>query len=127
MDAGDDGNPMEPNAHRVAQILDCLIRFGSTTAMTMVYDTKGKGWPNHDPPARPRIGLETRPYRLSRCRADVRNAVPPHHVRQHLGATDGQDHRCSLCITFCRHATAGARGLGRDDESTPSEPPKTPI
>ena len=42
MDAGDDGNPMEPNAHRVAQILDCLIRFGSTTAMTMVYDTKGK-------------------------------------------------------------------------------------
>ena len=42
MDAGDDGNPMEPNAHRVAQILDGLIRFGSTTAMTMVYDTKGK-------------------------------------------------------------------------------------
>ena len=42
MEAGDDGNPMEPNAHRVAEILDCLIRFGSTTALTMVYDTKGK-------------------------------------------------------------------------------------
>ena len=42
MEAGDDGNPMEPNAHRVAEILDCLIRFGSTSALTMVYDTKGK-------------------------------------------------------------------------------------
>ena len=42
MDAGDDGNPMEPNAHKVAEILDCLIRFGSSSALTMVYDTKGK-------------------------------------------------------------------------------------
>ena len=42
MDAGDDGNPMEPNAHKVAEILDCLIRFGSGTALTMVYDTKAK-------------------------------------------------------------------------------------
>ena len=42
MEAGDDGNPMEPNAHKVAEILDCLIRFGSSTALTMVFDTKGK-------------------------------------------------------------------------------------
>ena len=42
MEAGDDGNPMEPNAHKVAEILDCLLRFGSTSALTMVYDTKGK-------------------------------------------------------------------------------------
>ena len=42
MDAGDDGNPMEPNAHKVAEILDCILRFGSTSALTMVYDTKGK-------------------------------------------------------------------------------------
>ena len=42
MEAGDDGNPMEPNAHRVAEILDCLIKFGSTPALTMIYDTKGK-------------------------------------------------------------------------------------
>ena len=42
MDAGDDGNPMEPNAHKVAEILDCLLKFGSTPALTMIYDTKGK-------------------------------------------------------------------------------------
>ena len=42
MEAGDDGNPMEPNAHKVAEILDCLLKFGSTPALTMVYDTKGK-------------------------------------------------------------------------------------
>ncbi|MED5567822.1 MAG: helicase C-terminal domain-containing protein, partial [Candidatus Thermoplasmatota archaeon] len=42
LEAGDDGNPMEPNAHRVAEILDCLIKFGSTPALTMIYDTKGK-------------------------------------------------------------------------------------
>ena len=42
MEAGDDGNPMEPNAHKVAEILDCMIKFGSTPALTMVYDTKGK-------------------------------------------------------------------------------------
>ena len=42
MEAGDDGNPMEPNAHKVAEILDCLLRFGSTSALTMVFDTKGK-------------------------------------------------------------------------------------
>ena len=42
MEAGDDGNPMEPNAHRVAEILDCMLKFGSTPALTMVYDTKGK-------------------------------------------------------------------------------------
>ena len=28
MEAGDDGNPMEPNAHKVAEILDCLLKFG---------------------------------------------------------------------------------------------------
>ena len=42
MEAGDDGNPMEPNAHKVAEILDCLLKFGSTPALTMIYDTKGK-------------------------------------------------------------------------------------
>ena len=42
MEAGDDGNPMEPNAHKVAEILDCILRFGSTTALTMVFDTKGR-------------------------------------------------------------------------------------
>ena len=42
MEAGDDGNPMEPNAHKVAEILDCILRFGSTSALTMVFDTKGK-------------------------------------------------------------------------------------
>ncbi|MBR68843.1 MAG: hypothetical protein CMA86_04970 [Euryarchaeota archaeon] len=42
MEAGDDGNPMEPNAHKVSEILDCLLRFGSGTALTMVFDTKGK-------------------------------------------------------------------------------------
>ena len=42
MDAGDDGNPMEPNAHKVAEILDAIIRFGDSTAMTLVFDTKGK-------------------------------------------------------------------------------------
>lgn len=42
MEAGDDGNPMEPNAHKVAEILDCVLRFGSSTALTMVFDTKGR-------------------------------------------------------------------------------------
>jgi DNA excision repair protein ERCC-2 len=42
MDAGDDGNPMEPNAHKVAEILDAVVRFGDSTAMTLVFDTKGK-------------------------------------------------------------------------------------
>ena len=42
MEAGDDGNPMEPNAHKVAESLDCLLKFGSTPALTMIYDTKGK-------------------------------------------------------------------------------------
>ncbi len=42
MDAGDDGNPMEPNAHKVAEILNAMVRFGDTTAMTLVFDTKGK-------------------------------------------------------------------------------------
>jgi len=42
MEAGDDGNPMEPNAHKVAEILDCILRFGTTSALTMVFDTKGK-------------------------------------------------------------------------------------
>jgi len=42
MDAGDDGNPMEPNAHRVAEILDCIIKFGHTPALTLVYDNKGR-------------------------------------------------------------------------------------
>ena len=42
MEAGDDGNPMEPNAHRVAEILDCMLKFGSTPALTMIYDTKGR-------------------------------------------------------------------------------------
>ena len=42
MEAGDDGNPMEPNAHKVAEILDCILRFGSTSALTMVFDTKGR-------------------------------------------------------------------------------------
>ncbi len=42
MEAGDDGNPMEPNAHKVAEILDCLLRFGSSSALTMVFDTKGR-------------------------------------------------------------------------------------
>ena len=42
MEAGDEGNPMEPNAHKVAEILDCLLKFGSTPALTMIYDTKGK-------------------------------------------------------------------------------------
>jgi len=42
MEAGDDGNPMEPNAHKVAEILDCLLRFGTTSALTMVFDTKGR-------------------------------------------------------------------------------------
>lgn len=42
MEAGDDGNPMEPNAHKVAEILDCVLRFGTSTALTMVFDTKGR-------------------------------------------------------------------------------------
>lgn len=42
VDPGGGDAPMEPDAHRVAEILDCLVRFGSTTAMTLVYDTKGK-------------------------------------------------------------------------------------
>lgn len=42
MDAGDDGNPMEPNAHKVAEILNAMIRFGDSSAMTLVFDTKGK-------------------------------------------------------------------------------------
>ncbi len=42
MEAGDDGSPMEPNAHKVAEILDCLLKFGTTPALTMIYDTKGK-------------------------------------------------------------------------------------
>ena len=42
MEAGYDGNPMEPNAHKVAEILDGLLKFGSTPALTMIYDTKGK-------------------------------------------------------------------------------------
>ena len=33
---------MEPNAHKVAEILDAIIRFGDSTAMTLVFDTKGK-------------------------------------------------------------------------------------
>ena len=42
MDVGEGEDPMEPDSHRLAMILDIIKRFGNTPALTLIYDTKGK-------------------------------------------------------------------------------------
>lgn len=42
LDTGEDGDAMEPDAHRMGHILKCIEMFGNTTALSLVFSSKGK-------------------------------------------------------------------------------------
>ena len=42
VEAEDDEDSTEPDAHRIAHIIESVIRFGNTTAFCMVFSPKGK-------------------------------------------------------------------------------------
>ena len=42
LETGDDEDAMEPDAHRMGHILKCIEAFGETTALSLVFSSKGK-------------------------------------------------------------------------------------